>query len=42
MPYGENRSAGGALIQYYVDDRMLRYDGQCSEPENDRFYVAIK
>ncbi|MFJ8912726.1 hypothetical protein [Amycolatopsis sp. NPDC102389] len=42
VPLGENRSAGTALKNYYVDDRMLRYDAQYAEPENDRFYVAIK
>lgn len=42
VPFGENRSAGTALINYYVDDRMLRYDNQFAEPENDRFYVDIR
>lgn len=41
VPLGENRSAGAALRNYYVDDRMLRFDAQYPEPENDRFYVAI-
>ena len=37
----QNRSAGAALRNYYVDDRMLGYDAALPETSNDSFYVNI-
>ena len=43
IPFSENRSAGAALGNYYVDDRILAWDPELDEPDetNDRFYIHI-
>ncbi|MDT9688862.1 choice-of-anchor P family protein [Streptomyces sp. P9(2023)] len=43
VPRRDNASAGGELLWYYLNDRILAYDFELPSPRdiNDRFYVEI-
>jgi len=44
VPQTDNSVAGGLLITYYVNDRVLAWDADLDDPDevNDRFYVNIE